>query len=114
MKFSVEVDTQRLKKPTTELVGVIKWITDENVLEILSIDYPQRNVEIAIMENENTAETTIRRIYGRIGVSFKSLCTLERRIAEHKNTPKDILEDMLKKNSHLVYLSETIKNNPNF
>lgn len=114
MKFSVEVDTERLKQPTTELVGVIKWITDPNVLEILSIEYPQRNVEIAIMENENTLESTIRRIYGRIGSSFKSLCVLEIRIAKHQNTPKDILHDMLSKSSHLMYLSEAIKNNPNF
>lgn len=114
MKFSVEVDTERLKNPVTGLVGVIKWITDVNVLEILSIEYPHRNVEIAIMENEITSEQTIRRIYDRRHKSFKSLGLLERRIAEHKNTPKDILHDMLNESSHLMCLSEDIKKNPNF
>ena len=114
MKFLVEVDTKRLKKPTTDLVRIIKWITDANALEKISIEFPKRNVEIAIMENEYASEQTIRRIYGRLQNSVKSLGLLERRIAEHKNTPRDILHDMLRKNSHLVCLSESIKNNPNF
>ena len=111
MKFTLEVDTKRLK--ISALSGVTSAVTDPDVLDKIARQYSIGTIFIAVAANKNTREDTFNFM---INYMKNNKCNgkydIYKRIATNPNSTKSILDKVIEMNH--PSLTKLAKEHPNY